>query len=266
MRGTALDALAELSSAHRIVLTSHINPDGDALGSMIALYLFLKRRGAQVQMWLDDNLPGMYAFLPAVDQITRPPLETVQQDLLVVLDAGEASRTGNVYKQVRSRILNIDHHLSNSDFADAAYIDESVSATGLLILRMLEEAGAKIDREMAICLFTAIATDCGFFRYANTDEETLQAAARLVRYGAEPHTISEQIQMMPLSKITALSRVLATLEVSACGRVATIEVPAGISPDDVEDTEGFIDYPRNIAGVEVAIMLKPLPDKKFREA
>ena len=262
MRGTALDALAELARARTIVLTTHINPDGDALGSLLALYIYLKKSGAQVQIWLDDNLPGMYAFLPELASVVRPPAETTQMDLLVVLDASEASRTGSACKYFRGRILNIDHHLSNSNFADAAYIDDSASATGLLILRMLEEVGAEIDQDMAVCLYTAIATDCGFFRYANTDAETLHAAARLVRCGAEPHTVSEQIQTMPLSKITALSRVLDTLEVSACGRVATIEVPPGVAAADVEDTEGFIDYPRNIAGVDVAIMFKPLPDKE----
>ena len=262
MRGTALDALAELTRARSLVLTTHINPDGDALGSMLALFLYLKGKNAKVQMWLDDNLPGMYSFLPELEHISRPPSTPVQGDLIVVLDASEASRTGNSCKNFRGRALNIDHHLSNGNFADVTYIDEGASATGLLIMRMLEEAGAKISSAMAACLYTAIATDCGFFRYANTDSETLHAAARLVHYGAEPHTLSEQIQTMPLSKIKALSRVLDTLEVSACGKVASIEVPFGVSSADVEDTEGFIDYPRNIVGVEVAIMFKPLPEKE----
>lgn len=262
MRGTALDALAELARARTVILTTHINPDGDALGSMLALYLHLKHKGIQVQMWLDDNLPSMYAFLPLLHEIARPPAELSHFDLLVVLDAGEASRTGNVFRHFRGRTLNIDHHLSNSNFANVAYVDDSASATGLLILRMLEEAGAEISKDMATCLFTAIATDCGFFRYANTDAETLGAAAKLVGYGAQPHAISEQIQTMPLSKVTALSRVLDTLAVTACGRIATIEVPDGVAAVDVEDTEGFIDYPRNIVGVEVAIMFKPLPGKE----
>ena len=262
MRGTALDALAELTRARSLVLTTHVNPDGDALGSMLALFLYLKGKNAQVQMWLDDNLPGMYAFLPALEHISRPPTTHAQGDLIVVLDAGEASRTGSSCKNFRGRILNIDHHLSNGNFADVTYIDEGASATGLLIQRMLEEAGAKITPAMATCLYTAIATDCGFFRYANTDSETLHAAARLVHYGAEPNIISEQIQTMPLSRITALSRVLDTLEVSDCGRVASIEAPPNVAAADVEDTEGFIDYPRNIVGVEVAIMYKPLPEKE----
>ena len=262
MRGTALDALAELNRARSLVLTTHINPDGDALGSMLALFLYLREKKVQVQMWLDDNLPGMYSFLPGLENIERPPSAPMQGDLLVVLDAGEASRTGSAAKNFRGRVLNIDHHLSNGNFADVTYIDESASATGLLIQRMLDESGAHISPEMATCLFTAIATDCGFFRYANTDAETLHAAARLVHLGAQPHMISEQIQTMPLSKITALSRVLDTLEVSDCGRVASIEVPPGVAAADVEDTEGFIDYPRNIVGVEVAIMYKPLPEKE----
>ncbi|HWR31100.1 MAG TPA: bifunctional oligoribonuclease/PAP phosphatase NrnA [Negativicutes bacterium] len=262
MRGTSGDALRELSRVRSIVLTTHINPDGDALGSMIALYLFLKQRGVRVQMWLDDEIPRMYSFLPEIDKIIHPPTSSMQGDIIVVLDAGDAGRTGSAYASFRGRSLNIDHHLSNSDFADVTVIDEAVAATGVLILRMLEESGDVITKDMATCLYTAIVTDCGFFRYANTDAQTLHAAARLVSYGAEPHTISEQIQTMPLSKITALSRVLDTLEVSDCGKVATIVVPPGVSSADVEDTEGFIDYPRNIAGVEVAIMFKPSLEKE----
>jgi len=262
MRGTSGDALRELSRVRSIVLTTHINPDGDALGSMIALYLFLKQRGVRVQMWLDDEIPRMYSFLPEIDKIIHPPTSPMQGDIIVVLDAGDAGRTGSAYASFRGRSLNIDHHLSNSDFADVTVIDEAVAATGVLILRMLEESGDVITKDMATCLYTAIVTDCGFFRYANTDSQTLHAAARLVSYGAEPHTISEQIQTMPLSKITALSRVLDTLEVSDCGKVATIVVPPGVSSADVEDTEGFIDYPRNIAGVEVAIMFKPSLEKE----
>jgi bifunctional oligoribonuclease and PAP phosphatase NrnA len=262
MRGTSGDALRELSRVRSIVLTTHINSDGDALGSMLALYMFLKRRGVRVQMWLDDDLPGMYSFLPEIDKISRPPLAPMQGDLIVVLDAGDSSRTGSAYANFRGRSLNIDHHLSNSDFADVTVIDDSVAATGILILRMLEESGEVITKDMATCLFTAVATDCGFFRYANTDAQTLHAAARLVSFGAEPHSISEQIQTMPFSKISALSKVLDTLEVSECGKVATIAVPPGVSSADVEDTEGFIDYPRNIAGVEVAIMFKPSLEKE----
>jgi len=262
MRGTSGDALRELGRARSIVLTTHVNPDGDALGSMIALYLFLRQRGARVQMWLDDNLPGMYSFLPELDKITRPPTSSMQGDLIIILDAGDAGRTGSSCSNFRGRSLNIDHHLSNTDFADITIVDDSVAATGILILRMIEESGEQISKDMATCLYTAIATDCGFFRYANTDAQTLHAAARLVSYGAEPHSISEQIQKMPLSRITALSRVLDTLEVSDCGKVATIIVPPGVSSADVEDTEGFIDYPRNISGVEVAIMFKPSSEKE----
>ena len=262
MRGTSADALRELSRARSIVITTHINPDGDALGSMIALFLFLRQRGVRVQMWLDDDLPGMYSFLPELDKIVRPPAVCTQGELIVVLDAGDAGRTGSAWTHFRGRSLNIDHHLSNSDFADITVIDETVAATGILILRMIEEAGVRIDKDMATCLYTAIASDCGFFRYANTDAQTLHAAARLVTYGAEPHSISEQIQTMPLSKITALSRVLDTLEVTDCGKVASITVPAGIPSADVEDTEGFIDYPRNIAGVDVALMFKPSAEKE----
>src|SRR5664280_1490827 len=140
MRGNSGDALRELTHARSVVLTTHINPDGDALGSMIALFLFLKRRGVRVQMWLDDDLPGMYTFLPKVDQIRRPPSSSTQGDLIVVLDAGDAGRTGASFANFRGRSLNIDHHLSNTEFADVTFMDEAAAATGILILRLIEEA------------------------------------------------------------------------------------------------------------------------------
>ena len=261
MRGNTGDALRELLKARTVVLSTHVNPDGDALGSMLGLYLFLMSRGVQVQMWLDDNLPIMYSFLPEIDAIVRPPSVPAPVDWFVVLDAGDESRTGDAANKYRGRSLNIDHHLSNSDFADLTVVDETAAATGIIILRMLEEAQAEITPAIATCLYAAIATDCGFFRYANTDSQTFLAAARLVSCGAEPHIISELIQTMPLSKIFALSKILDTLEISACGRIASVEVPAGIPPTDVEDTEGFIDYPRNIVGVEVAVMFKPSLEK-----
>lgn len=262
MRGNTGDALRELLKARTVVLSTHVNPDGDALGSMLGLYLFLMSRGVQVQMWLDDNLPIMYSFLPEIDAIVRPPSVPAPVDWFVVLDAGDESRTGDAANKYRGRSLNIDHHLSNSDFADLTVVDETAAATGIIILRMLEEAQAEITPAIATCLYAAIATDCGFFRYANTDSQTFLAAARLVSCGAEPHIISELIQTMPLSKIFALSKILDTLEISACGRIASVEVPAGIPPTDVEDTEGFIDYPRNIVGVEVAVMFKPSLEKE----
>ena len=262
MRGNTGDALRELLKARSVVLTTHVNPDGDALGSMIGLYLFLKNRGIEVQMWLDDNLPAMYSFLPELDMISRPPATPVAVDWFVVLDAGDETRTGDAANKFRGRSMNIDHHLSNKGFADLTVVDETAAATGILILRMLEEARAEVTKKMAICLYTAIATDCGFFRYANTDSQTFQAAARLVHYGAEPHAISESIQTMPLSKIFALSRILDTLEVSGCGRIASVEVPMGVPASDVEDTESFIDYPRNIVGVEVAVMFKASLEKQ----
>jgi phosphoesterase RecJ-like protein len=207
-------------------------------------------------MVIDDNVPDMYRFLPDIGCVERFDGKAIDADLLVILDVGEASRTGMVFQHFKGSTLNIDHHLSNRAFANWVHVDETASATGLILYRMFHDSGTHITKDIATCLYTAIATDCGYFRYANTDEETLSAAAHLTGLGANPYWISERIEERPVSKVVALSSVLNTLELAANGKIASISVPTGINSSDVEDTESFIDHPRNIIGVELAIMFK----------
>lgn len=255
------EAFQKIRNASSVVITTHINPDGDALGSMLALYLYLRGQGVFVRMIIDDSLPDMYRFLPEIDHVFRFDGKTIAADLLVILDVGESSRTGLVFQHFQGTTLNIDHHLSNREFADWVHVDETASATGLILYRMFHDLGTHITKDIATCLYTAIATDCGYFRYANTDEETLSAAANLTGLGANPHWISERIEERPVSKVFALSSVLNTLELAANGKIASITVPTDIKSTDVEDTESFIDHPRNIIGVELAIMFKPNREK-----
>lgn len=245
-----------LAEADRVTITGHIHPDGDSLGSMLALHAFLTAQGKQTAMLLDDEVPAVYRFLPGADRIRRPgPAEAA--DLLVVLDASDPDRFTAVGAAVRAPVLNIDHHISNTKFADHWYIDSHAAATGEIILDLLHLMKAAVTADMATCLYTAIATDCGFFRYANTTAATLRHAADLIDRGARPHLISEQLDTKPLSSIMTLRSVLDSLEVHAGGRIAAVTVDTDSIENAAETTEGYINYPRNIEGVEIAIMFKP---------
>jgi phosphoesterase RecJ-like protein len=251
----SLDGAIELlNQADNLVITGHIHPDGDCLGSILALYEYLESAGKNVQILLNDNVPSLYAFLPGSQDIRRPGPSPVHADLLVVLDTSDAERIAAVKSVVQAPILNVDHHVSNTRFADYWYIDKHAAATGEIILQLLRQVKAPLTADMAVNLYTAIATDCGFFRYANTTSDTLRYAADLIEAGAQPHIISEYLETKPLESIITLTKVLETLEVHLDGKIAAITVSPEIT--DTDNTEGLINYPRNIEGVEIAIMFK----------
>lgn len=252
--------LIERSST--IILTPHVHPDGDCLGSMLALWEHLTNSGKNVQMLLDDDLPSLYDFLPGLNAIRRP-VENVQADLLIVLDASDKERIGRVKSVVDAPILNIDHHISNTGFADYRYLDVQASATGQIVLQLLRTMDANITADMAVCLYTAIATDCGFFRYANTTPDTMRDAADLIAIGAKPNVISEALETKPLASIRTLAKVLTTLELFHEGKIAILSIDSTIM-DSSENTEGFVDYPRCIQGVEVAVLFKFIDQETAR--
>ena len=258
-------AAALLAKANTLVLTAHIHPDGDSLGSMLALYQALQAQGKKVQLLLDDVVPLSYQFLPYCQLITKP-VDNEQQypDLLVVLDASDIERIGKVRQVVTAPILNIDHHISNTRFADYSYLDFQASATGEMITCLLQELKWPIDGEIGNCLYTAIATDCGFFRYANTSGTTLRLAAELVDAGAKPHVISEALEKRPLSNLVTLTKVLQTIELHHDGKIAIMLIPRNVAEDPADNTEGFINYARAIDGVEVAILLKVFDERTVR--
>jgi phosphoesterase RecJ-like protein len=256
--------LEEFQKANFIVLTGHIHPDGDCLGSMLALNEYLESEGKRVQMLLDGDVPEVYYYLPGSCAITRPLPGIMDCDLLVVVDASDEERLGSVKSAIRAKTLNIDHHISNNKFADYWYIDTKAAATGEIILQLLEYAKATITLSMAVNLYTAIASDCGFFRYANTTSATLRYAAALVDVGVQPHFISEYLETKPLESVMTLRNVLDTLEIYRDGKIASIIVSQEITDNASENTEGLINYPRNIEGVEIAIMFKIIDGNSTR--
>jgi len=251
--------LEKIQAADKILITSHIHPDGDSLGSMLGLSHYLLSLGKSVLVAIEDEVPPLFHFLPGNQSIRHindiEPLD--QYDLLIVLDTNpEIARIGKKLASLSGPILNIDHHLSNNRTADYYYIDSQAAATGEIVFQLLLLAKAEITRAIAVCLYTAIATDCGFFRYANTTAKTLQRAALLVEHGAQPNEISENLEAITLTDLTSLRDVLSTLELAADGRIAAVTLTPEILAQDISSTDIFINYIRKIIGVEIAIMYK----------
>lgn len=266
MKRLSLQETAQrLLGAKKLVLTAHVHPDGDSLGSLLGLESLLTVLGKQVEIWLDDEVPPAYRFLPGWERIQRLPESAVclDGDLLVVLDASDKGRIGRVGECLNAPMLNIDHHVSNMEYADELYLDVKAAATGEIITQLAEEVQCSLPPSAAAALYVAIATDCGFFRYANTTPRTLRMAALLVEAGARPAELSEALESRPYAEVVALREVLDTLEMTAAGRVAYITVTPEVAAR-IDSTEGFINYPRTLDGVDVAVLFKFQDDQHAR--
>jgi bifunctional oligoribonuclease and PAP phosphatase NrnA len=266
-----LQRISDLIGRNRtFLITAHERLDGDALGSELALFHMLVGMGKEATIYNQDVTPENYRFLPASDRIVRelPPLESIE--VAVVLDCSELERVGKEAPRIASvpHMINIDHHISNEGFCEAALIDSQASSTGELICRLASHMGVAVSRQMASCLYTAILTDTGGFRYGNTSRGALLAAADLVAVGADPQWISENVyETNSPAKIRLLAAVLPTLTIDEAGSVGSLTVTQqALAAADAlpEHTEGFVDLPRSIRGVKIAILYAELPDGRFK--
>jgi phosphoesterase RecJ-like protein len=266
-----LKRISELIDRRRFFLiTAHERLDGDALGSELALYHMLKQRGKEATIYNQDGTPENYRFFPGSDRITNelPPLESF--DTAFILDCSELERVGKEAAKIAAIpcLINIDHHFSNGGFCETRLIDPRASSTGELICRLLAHMEIAPTREMATCLYTAILTDTGGFRYGNTGRGTLLAAADLVAGGADPQWISENVyETNAPARIRLLTAVLPTLTIDEGGRVGSLTVTQqALAAAEAlpEYTEGFVDLPRTIRGVEISVLYAELPDGSFK--
>ena len=254
-----------LKAAQKLVIVSHVSPDGDTLGSSLALMHALCMLGKEVIMNVDDDISTVYSFLPGIAEYRRfAPEESVDADLLVIVDASSADRAGNALDVVKSpAVLNIDHHKTNTRFADYLYLDSDAAATAEIIYSLLLEMGIKLTRDIATCIYEGIYTDTGSFKYSNTTSNTLKTAADLLKYGVNPSLISDNMELKSRSQVEMLRKVLETLTFLKDGKIAYIEIPLELYDHNVE-TDTFISYPRYVEGVEIALLFKQVEENLTR--
>ncbi len=260
-RATDKDSLIGLiADAQSIVLASHAHPDGDAIGSLLGLGLGLRSIGKEVSFYNRDAVPYNLKFLPGSEKISPDLCFTEQADLTILLDCAEPNRIGEAFPKVGwgKNIAVVDHHKTfDPEFADVYFRDVSAAATGELVYELLLDLGAEISLDVAKCIYCTLVTDTGSFRYSNTKKRTFEIAGELVELGVEPWEITSNVyESQPLERIRLLTKVLQTLEISSCGRIAFLVVhTSDLSENNESLIDGFINYARSIMGVEVATQL-----------
>jgi phosphoesterase RecJ-like protein len=268
--------LALIRQGNRFLLTSHLSPDGDAIGSELGLARVLRKLGKSAVVWNRDPLPPLYAPLPGSGRIhvgEEPPAGFPDAfNAVAVLECPSLDRTGLEAHLGTSNpalpLVNIDHHLGNQQYGQVNWVDTAAPALGEMIHRLANALKVGMDEETATCLYLALVTDTGDFRFANTTPEAFEAAATLVREGARPETVSMWLhENRPEPSLRLLGAMLGTLELHDGGRVATAMLTrdmferCGAAPGD---SEGLVDYPRSIAGVQAVALLREVGPERFK--
>lgn len=270
MTETIQNIIEAIRQSRTVLVTSHEGPDGDAVGSSLGMAAFLRAIGKQVTVHLADPVPELYRFLPGADQV-RSDIPDQDFDLAFVLDVGEFRRAGVTFGAFTriGRTINLDHHLTCEQFGTYNLIDEQAAATGLLVWRIAKAYGFTADYATALCLYVAVLTDTGSFRYSNANREAFEAAGELVEQGElNAWTVSEKLyESQPRKRLELLAMALPTLEFIRNGQAASLVVTLDMyaaSGANAELTDGFVNYPRSVAGVEVAIFFRQLEERKYK--
>ena len=259
-----------VENAERILVASHIRPDGDALGSTIAMALWIQELGKTVTAWNEHGVTQRYSYLPRHELISVPDSVPRPFDVVVALDNSVRSRLGGVLDGVASMgtLINIDHHISNEGYGDLNYVDPTAPATGQIIYEFFKEIGAPLSSDIAVNLFAAISTDTGSFQYPGTDARTFQAAAALVNVGVDVGTLARKMyDNQPRRRLDLLRHALNEARFSCDGHLASYSLSLvavdqlGVLP---EDNEGIIDHLRSVEGVVAAVFFEELPEGRVR--
>lgn len=253
------------------VLVTHIRPDGDALGSLFGLADALKSINKEVLCYLQEPIGPLWKFLPGCERATSALNELAQfvdvnaDDIAVIsLDCGAADRLGDVYDDLVSirQFVAIDHHIGHQKYADVLWLQPECSATGEMVYQLIEELGASISYSCAYNLYVAICTDTGSFRYDSTTPKTMRIAADLMERGIKPDEVAHRLyDNYSLNRLRLLEKVLATLQLYESRKVAVIYVTRAMfeaTGASENDTEDFINFPRSLQTVKVAVFLKEI--------
>ena len=263
MKSNDLESIIDvIQNNDRFLVSSHINPDGDNIGSVLALKIFLEQLGKKVEVVLDDQVPDCFSFLPFSQDIQEYSSELeIEFDVLFTLDSGDWGRISDVANLVEDQVIvNIDHHADNTLYGDYNLVTDA-AATGELIYQFITKLDkTQLNHDLATVIATALITDTGSFRYSNTRPETHQIMADLLDFDVDVNYITRQIfENNTYQSLMLRAKVLETLEVDETGEIAWIKIPEKFLEEvdaTWEDAEGIVGYPRSLQGVEVAVLLK----------
>ncbi len=271
------DLLAFLHKGKQFFIATHISPDGDALGSSIALAMALESLGKKTIVYDKDSVPEFYKFLPGHERFTNSisslkssaeasePARGGQISNLILVDCNDLERIGlENLKFISSAV--IDHHETGREFGDIKWIEPQAPATGMMIFYLMKELGIKITEEIATNLYSAIAIDTGTFRYSNTTPEILRIAAELIEAGAAPYYIAENLyETWSENRFRLLLKVLNTLEIN--NDIAITKVTLDMFRETgttVEDTENFPGFSRMLRSIKISALFREIEKDHYK--
>ncbi|MCP4684854.1 MAG: bifunctional oligoribonuclease/PAP phosphatase NrnA [bacterium] len=255
-----------LEKATRIMVVSHIDPDGDALGTQLAFGSYLKSLGKEVHLVRDSGIPDKYRFLPGVDKIVQANSlpKDISFDTGLVLECPSLKRAGSAAGFLANglQIVNIDHHQDSAEYGTVNWIDTKASSVGEMAYEYFQATDFDIDSDVATCLYTAILTDTGRFRYASTTSRTMTIAGNLIAHGADPRVICDFVYYdMKAPTMILTGRVLNSIEYHHDGRVCILTLTADMlaeSGADESDSDGLVDFTLFTKGVTTGALLKEI--------
>jgi len=256
------DIVRTLKGARNILVATHTHPDGDALGSQIALGNILASLGKKVFLYGEAQVSHLYRFLPGSDKIVSLLPSLKGFDCAIALDCGDQFRLGVAMEELLAvhPFLVVDHHAGHKDFGDLRWVAPDRASTGELVYDLAEAIGAEISYETAYCLYTAIVSDTGSFKYSSTNADTFRIAQELIRKGVKPADVSGKLfDNFTVKRLNLMRLVLDSLQLYAENRLAVISAPRDFfvrTGTSQGDSETFINYPRSLDTVKVAAFLK----------
>jgi bifunctional oligoribonuclease and PAP phosphatase NrnA len=257
----------ELLRYRRVVVTSHLRPDGDSVGSSLALAWALRAIGTEARVIHRDPPPVQLADFPGVGDIEIGESVPADAEAVVVLECGDLGRTGLTGFDGRP-VINVDHHPGNAGYGTTQWFDGSAAACGEMVFEIVEELGVPLTEEMATQLFVAIVTDTGSFRFPGVSPRTFSISARLLEAGADPVSVARKLfDSQTLGRLRLQGAILQTMEIIEGGRLAILTlddatlVAAGGTP---EETDGLINLPLSVKAVQSAIFFKEADEGHWR--
>jgi len=252
----------QLKNSRSVLLASHENPDGDAIGSLLALGIALDLLKKRVTLYNPSPIPAVYRFLPSVRRVARQIKKGDHFDAAVILDCGDPQRIGRA-EAVVGRIpvvINVDHHVTNTGFGTHQLIDTEACATAEIVYRLIQALKVAFTRDIADSIYTGILTDTGSFRFSNTNHAAFAICEKMIACGADPYRIAQHVYgKYSLGRIKLLNLALDSIEISANGRLSLMTVTKEMLAEtgtQSEDADGMINYARRIEAVVVAALIQ----------
>lgn len=250
------------------IVIGHIHPEGDCIGSTLATALYLKSLGKEVTAYNENDVPDNLKFLPGSETMINT-VKGINQDVCIFVDCADKKRSGKIIDEVEKSSalrVNIDHHYTNDSYGDINIIDDSASATGEIIYDFLRFVKHPIDLSIGQNIYTAILTDTGSFRYSNSTVKAFTTASSLVDLGVKPWDVAMNLyENQSVGRVKLLSIILSTLDIrDGFASIVILKEMLEKTSTNSGDIDGFINYPRSIKSVSVAIQFRELEDKTFK--